>query len=185
MIKNRADVPVAWIYQMASNVRRNFQNQATPVSTPTPQIDNAMSSLNEALNELGRLRIRTNASKFNLDLPAEQARACVDAFIELLSSMVVPNSFAIPLDFELLRVMPEIVKSPYINIEPGMYVMYYNALYHGLSQIRGQGDPVGQGMYLKVLEAIPAWLEASGDTDLDGHTAALTVWTAITNHDCA
>lgn len=61
--------------------------------------------------------------------------------------------------------------------------MYYNALYFGLQQIRGPEDPVAQGMYLKVLESVPAWLDASGSTDLDGHTAALTAWTAINNHD--
>ncbi|KAH7080572.1 hypothetical protein BKA63DRAFT_591170 [Paraphoma chrysanthemicola] len=173
----------SWIYQMASNVRRDFQEKATPVSAPTPRIDNAMLSLNEALDELGQLRIRTDASKVKLNLTAEEARACVNAFIELLSNMVVPGVFAVPLDFDLMRIMPDITKSPYVNIEPGMYVMYYNALYYGLNQLRGQGDAMAQGMYVKILEAIPAWLESPGDTDLDGHTAALTAWTAITNHD--
>lgn len=60
--------------------------------------------------------------------------------------------------------------------------MYYNALYFGLHQIRGP-DPVAQGMYLKLLEAVPAWLDAAADTEMDGHTAALTAWTAINNHD--
>jgi len=53
----------------------------------------------------------------------------------------------------------------------------------GLQQLRGPGDPVAQGMYLKVLESVPAWLDTTIYTDMDGHTAALTAWTAINNHD--
>lgn len=168
---------------MASDVRRNFQSQTTPVSTPTPRIDDAMHTLNEALDDLGKLRIRTDACKVDLNLSSAEAKACIDAFMSLISNMVVPDVFAIPLDIELLRVIPDIAKSPYVNIDPGMYLMYYNALYYGLHQIRGAGDPVAQGMYLKVLEAVPAWLDEPGLTDLDGHTAALISWTAITNHD--
>jgi hypothetical protein len=151
--------------------------------TPTPQIDNAMFSLNEALEDLGRLRIRTDAGKLDLNLSSEEARACIDAFSHLINNLVLPEIFAVPIDVELLRVLPDITKSPYVNVDPGMWVMYYNALYYGLLQIRGPGDPVAQGMYLKVLEAVPVWLEGSTDTDLDGHTAALTAWTAINNHD--
>ncbi|KAF2032544.1 hypothetical protein EK21DRAFT_98927 [Setomelanomma holmii] len=173
----------SWIFQMASNVRRNFQNQATPVSTPASHIDNAMLSLNDALDELGRLRIRTDASKVNTQLSSDEAKACIDAFIRLIATMIVPDTFAIPLDFDFLRLIPDIVKSPYVNIEPGMYVMYYNALYYGLMQLRGLGDPIAQAMYFKVLETVPAWLETPDLTDLDGHIAALTAWTAITNHD--
>lgn len=61
-------------------------------------------------------------------------------------------------------------------------VVYYNALYFGLQQIRGP-DPIAQGMYLKLLEAVPAWLDTTTYTEMDGHTAALTAWTAIDNHD--
>jgi hypothetical protein len=168
---------------MASDVRRNFQSQTTPVSVPTPRIDDAMSSLNDALDDLGKLRIRTDACKANLNLTSTEARASIDAFVHFLQNMIVPDMFAIPIDIELLRMLPDIIKSPYVNIDAGMYVLYYNALYYGLHQIRGPGDPVAQGMYLKVLEAVPAWLDAQKDTDMDGHTAALTAWTAINNHD--
>ena len=66
----------SWIYRMASDVRRNFQEQNTPVSTPTLRIDDAMSSLNEALDELGKLRIRTKASEIDLSLSPEEVKAC-------------------------------------------------------------------------------------------------------------
>jgi hypothetical protein len=168
---------------MASDARRNFQSHATPVSTPTLQIDDAMLSLNDALDDLGKLRIRTDACKVDLNLSTEEAKVCVEAFIGLLDDMVVPDIFTTSVDIELLRVLPDIINSPYINIEPGMYVMYYNALYYGLNQIRGPGDAQAQGMYLKILEAVPAWLESPVVTEMDGHTAALTAWTATSNHD--
>ncbi|EAT85836.2 hypothetical protein SNOG_07185 [Parastagonospora nodorum SN15] len=146
-------------------------------------IDDAMLSLNDALNELGKLRIRTDACKVDLNLSVEEAKACVEVFIDLLDQMIVPDIFTSSIDLELLRVLPDIINSPYINIEPGMYVMYYNALYFGLNQIRGLGDAQAQGMYLKILEAVPAWLESNIVTEMDGHTAALTAWTATSNHD--
>ncbi|RDL40552.1 Uncharacterized protein BP5553_00531 [Venustampulla echinocandica] len=172
-----------WIYRMASDVRRNLQSQTTPISTPTPRIDDAMLSLSDALDDLGRLRIRTDARKVDLNLSPKEVRASVDAFVHLMSNMVVPDVFAAAIDVDLLRVLPDIIKSAYVKVDPGVYVMYYNALYYGLHQIRGAGDVVAQSMYLKVLEAVPAWLDASVDTDLDGYTAALTAWTAISNND--
>jgi hypothetical protein len=146
-------------------------------------IDDAMLSLNDALDELGKLRIRTNASKVDLNLTREEARACIDSFIDIMGDMVVPDIFTTTIDFDLLKMLPDIINSPYVNIEPGMYVLYFNALYYGLTHLRGLGDPVAQGMYLKILEAVPAWLESPGDTELDGHTAALMAWTATSNHD--
>jgi len=73
---------------MASDARRNFQSQATPISTPTPRIDDAMSSLNDALNDLGKLRIRTDACKLDLTLSTDEARACIDTFVHLASNML-------------------------------------------------------------------------------------------------
>jgi hypothetical protein len=168
---------------MASDARRNFQSHATPVSTPTLQIDHAMLSLNDALDDLGKLRIRTDACKVDLDLTPEEAKECIETFIEVLKNMLVPEVYASCIDVELLRLLPDIIDSPYVNISPSMYVMYYNALYYGLNDIRGTGDPIAQGMYLKILEAIPAWLDTPADTEMDGHTAALMAWTATNNHD--
>jgi hypothetical protein len=168
---------------MASDARRNFQSHTTPVSTPTLRIDDAMLSLNDALDDLGKLRIRTDACKVNLNLSVTEAKECVEAFIAVLLNMIVPDVFASSIDLELLRMLPDIINSPYVNIDPAMYVMYYNALYYGLNDLRGPGDPVAQAMYFKVLEAVPAWLDTPAETDMDGHTAALTAWTATNNHD--
>lgn len=168
---------------MASDVRRNLQSQETPIGTPTPRIDDAMLSLNEALDDLGRLRIRTHSREVEFDLSPEEVNASIDAFVHLMGNMVVPETFATPFDADLLRVLPNIIKSSYVKLDPGVYVTYYNALYYGLHQIRGPGDAAAQSMYLKVLEAVPAWLNSSADTDMDGFTAALTAWTAIVNND--
>lgn len=77
---------------MASDVRRNFQSQATPISIPTPRIDDALCSLNDALEDLGRLRIRTDACKLNLELSTEELQACIDAFIYIASNMIGKSS---------------------------------------------------------------------------------------------
>lgn len=155
---------------MASDVRRNFQSQATPVSTPAAQIDDALSSLNDALEDLGKLRIRTSPSKVDLTLTSNEIKAAIDAFVYLGSNMIIPDTFVVPIDVDILRMMPEMMKSSYVKVEPGVYVMYYNALCFGLQQLHGPADPVAHGMYLKVLEAIPAWLNATTVTDMDGCT---------------
>ncbi|CAO2650629.1 Nn.00g019210.m01.CDS01 [Neocucurbitaria sp. VM-36] len=173
----------SWVYRLATDTRRNFQNQTTPVSTPTPRIDNAMLSLNEALDDLGNLRVRADMFDADFSLSPKEAKECIDAFVSLMSTMVVPDIFTASLDIKLFYALPDIVDSPYINIDPGVRVMYYNALYYGLQQTRGPGGPLVQSAYMKVLEAVPAWLEASTETAMDGHTAALTAWTAINNQD--
>lgn len=142
-----------------------------------------MISLNEALDDLGNLRVRADVIKVDFNLSPKEAKGCIDAFIKLMSNMVVPDIFTKALDYKLLYALPTIVDSPYINIDPGLRVMYHNALYYGLQQIHGPGSPLVQAAYMKVLEAVPAWLEASTNTSMDGLTAALTSWTAINNQD--
>ncbi|KAJ4355099.1 hypothetical protein N0V95_003222 [Ascochyta clinopodiicola] len=83
-----------------------------------------MVSLNDALNELSKLRIRTNASKVDLNLTSEEAKACIKSFTEMMGSMVVPHNFATSIDLDLLEVLPDIINSPYVNIEPGILTSY-------------------------------------------------------------
>ena len=44
-------------------------------------------------------------------------------------------------------------------------------------------DGLAQKAYLKILECVPAWLDASSETELDSVVASLTTWTAINNQD--
>ncbi|KAF2131498.1 hypothetical protein P153DRAFT_365077 [Dothidotthia symphoricarpi CBS 119687] len=175
----------SWIYRMATDARRKFQSQTTPVSTPTPRIDDEMSSLNDALKDLGNLKIRPDltATKINLDLSTGELRQCVDIFVDHMGTMVVPDIFATALDVNLIRMLPDIVDSPYVRVDPSAYVMYYNAVHYGLYQLRGPGDARTQEAYLSLLRAVPTWLDANTETDMDGYTAALTSWTAINNLD--
>lgn len=119
--------------------------------------------------------------EFNLSVAESQD--CIDAFIKLLSTLVVPDAFTVSLDTNLLRTLPSIINSPYINIDPGLHVLYYNALSYGIQLARGPQDPLVQAAYLKILEAVPAWLDVSTESEIDGATAALTAWAAINNHD--
>lgn len=170
---------------MATDTRRKFQDQTTPISTPTPHIGDVMSSLNDALKDLGKLKIRADLSlsKVALDVSAAQYRQCIDAFAEFMSTMIAPGVFDDSLDINLIRILPDIVNSPYVKVDPGAYIMYYNAIHWGSHQSRGPGDSLTQAAYLKMLEAVPAWLDASTGTDMDGYTAALTTWTALNNLD--
>jgi hypothetical protein len=168
---------------MANVARRNFQT--TPIDSPTPRMDNVMSSLNDALEDLGKLKLRADlsASRTNLDISSEEALKCIDAFMEFMNNCVVPNIAILVVDVNLLRTLPNIIDSPYVQVAPGVHVMYYNALQYGLEQIRGPGDPIAQRAYLETLESVPRWLDDPNETDMDVITAALTSWTAISNSD--
>jgi hypothetical protein len=175
----------SWIYRLASDAKRQFQTQATPISTPTPQIDTDMSALNEALEDLAKLRLRSDLThpKVSLKIAPGEARQCIEAFIEMMNTLVVPDIFAIALDIELLRSLPNIIGSPYINVDAGVHVMYYSAIHYGLCHIRGPGHAQTQAAYLKALEHVPAWLDTPTETDMDGYTAAMAAWVAINNLD--
>ncbi|KAF2740046.1 hypothetical protein EJ04DRAFT_483631 [Polyplosphaeria fusca] len=178
----------SWIYQLASDTRHNLQNHATPIDTPvTSTVDSAMSSLNDALVDLGNLRVRSDKYDARISVSSEEASACVEAFLDMLSSLVVPEIFTAVPELKILRAIPNIIDSPYVNIDPTIRVLYYNALYYGLIQLHGYAEPRAQGAYFKCLEAVPAWLKATqkgiSRDGLDIHTAALTAWTAVNNFD--
>lgn len=142
-----------------------------------------MSSLNEALEDLARLRVRTDACQVGLILSIQEQKQCVEAFLRLTYNMIIPDTNIIPFDVKLLRSMPDLIDSPYVKFDPGMYVLYYNALYYGIQEIRGPEGSSTRAIYLRILEAVPAWLDCPKLTEFDGHIAALTSWTAVTSHD--
>ncbi|KNG51276.1 hypothetical protein TW65_01291 [Stemphylium lycopersici] len=72
-----------------------------------------MSSLNEALEDLGRLRVRTEALNVEFDLSPAESRACIDRFADVMINMVIPDTFASTLiDVSLLKALPEVINSP-------------------------------------------------------------------------
>ncbi|KAG9186952.1 hypothetical protein G6011_10060 [Alternaria panax] len=143
-----------------------------------------MSALNEAIEDLGKLRVRTEALSVDFKISPAEARSCIDEFASIISTMLVPDAFTDSLvDVGLLRALTEIIDSPFVNVDPGMRVMYYNAMYYGLQSMEGPGGDRTKKAYMKVLESVPAWLESPNDTSMDVHTAALSAWTAMTCHD--
>ncbi|XPS74883.1 hypothetical protein M3J09_006996 [Ascochyta lentis] len=175
----------SWIYRMANDTKRCFQSQTTPISSPIAQIDTVMSALNDALEDLGKLKLRADLteSRVSLSIAPEEALQCIEAFIEMMNTLVVPDIFATALDVDLLKTLPSIIGSPYVNVDPGVHVMYFAALHYGLHQIRGPGHILAQAAYLKALEHVPAWLDSQTETEMDGYTAAMTSWVAINNLD--
>ncbi|KAF2866738.1 hypothetical protein BDV95DRAFT_583707 [Massariosphaeria phaeospora] len=184
--------PESWIYRMANETTLNFEKantcgpSSTASNTPAAQIGNAMSGLHEALEDLAKFRIRVDGNVREghaLKVTPDEGKACVEAFFEMVNALVVPDIFLICINMDVLRAIPDIIESPYVNVDPGIRILYYNALYYGIHKVRGAKTPLAQAAYRKVLETVPSWLESSAGGDLDGHTAALTAWTAINNFD--
>lgn len=175
----------SWIYRAATNTKRQFQSQTTPISTPTPQIDTDMTALNEALEDLGKLRLRADLTqgKVHLAITPEEAKQCLESFFAMMDTLVVPGIFATTLDVNLLRSLPYIIGSQHIIVDPGVHVMYFAAIHYGLTRTRGPGHALAHTAYLKALEHVPAWLDASTETDMDGYTAAISAWVAVNNLD--
>ncbi|KAF2711811.1 hypothetical protein K504DRAFT_229901 [Pleomassaria siparia CBS 279.74] len=176
--------PDSWIYRLAVDAKRNFERVNTPVGTDV--IDTSMSQLSQALEALGRLRIRSNADtsqNHSLNLTPEQGKECVDQFLSMVHQLLVPSIFDFCSGLDVLQHIPSIISSPYVSIEPCVRVAYYNALYYGLYKIHGPGNDLAQAAYFKLLESVPAWLAVASGSIMDVCTAALTTWTTIANSD--
>ena len=147
-----------------------------------------MSTLNEALDDLGKLKIRVieeRSSTNALNLSSAESRECIDTFLHLFRDIFMIEIFGmngIP-EVSTLYSFAELVSSPYVTFDAVLHVLYWNAVYYGLHQTYGPNEARTQAAYRKVLNAVPAWLASPAETDLDGWTAALTAWTAIVNFD--
>lgn len=83
-----------------------------------------MLALNEALDDLGKLRVRTEALCVDFNISPAEARACIDGFFDIMTSMFIPDAFANSMvDLNFLRALPEILDSPFVNVDPCMRVM--------------------------------------------------------------
>jgi hypothetical protein len=83
-----------------------------------------MLALNEALEDLGKLRVRTEALNVDFKISPAEARSCIDRFVSVMTSMLVPDAFANSMvDVSFLRALPEVLDSPFVNVDPGMRVM--------------------------------------------------------------
>jgi hypothetical protein len=83
-----------------------------------------MLALNEALDDLGKLRVRTEALCVDFKISPTEARSCIDGFVDIMTSMFIPNSFINSVvDVSFLRALPEVIDSPFVSVDPGMRVM--------------------------------------------------------------
>ncbi|KAF2018874.1 hypothetical protein BU24DRAFT_447492 [Aaosphaeria arxii CBS 175.79] len=184
----------SWIHRLASDTKRNFekvniQSHQSPADTPASlTVDTAMCALTKALDDLANLRIRDEVrpKRLALKLTPDKARECIKIFMEVIQAMVIPQAFTSGIDLAILNVIPDVIESSmssYVNIDPCIKVIYYNALYYGLRRIDGPGSELAQAAYCMCLEAVPGWLNTTAGTDLDAQTAALTAWTACNQFD--
>lgn len=100
-------------------------------------------------------------------------------FREMIKTLIIPDllpeMLISSLDLELIEVLPDLLNSPYVEVDPAMRVVYYNALFFGFHRLRGPGNEFSKLAYFKVLEAVPEWLTKATGTELDALCAAVTV----------
>ncbi|KAF2192197.1 hypothetical protein K469DRAFT_307028 [Zopfia rhizophila CBS 207.26] len=181
----------SWFYQMAHNAKNSIdkvnKHCQTPIDTPmTNTVDTAITALNDALEDLRNLKIISDRGVPNrpaLDLSPEEGKECIKSFLNMLEHTLLPDALSIFPELMVLNVMPDIVESPYVTVDPAAKVLYYNALYYGLYRTGGKGSAVFQQAYLKCLESVPAWLDVACGSILDCLGASLTAWTSINNFD--
>jgi hypothetical protein len=79
-------ITAAWIYRLASDTRKKFEkvntmHHNTPTDTPDSHtVDDAISGLNDALDDLGNIRVRSEERLRrapDLHITPEEARACI------------------------------------------------------------------------------------------------------------
>ncbi|KAF1993490.1 hypothetical protein P154DRAFT_582758 [Amniculicola lignicola CBS 123094] len=183
--------PESWIYRLANDARHNFekvntQSQLTSALTPASTVGPAMTALDEALEDLGKLRIRSDQGILKdhaFQISSGTAKACINAFIEILGSMVVLELIVNSFELDILKALPDVINSPFVSIDPALRVLYYNGLFYGLHKMHGPGNEFSQGAYYKCLEAVPAWLDAATGSEMDIYAAAITCWTSVQNFD--
>jgi hypothetical protein len=168
---------------MATNARGSFLNAD---KEPPVHAGNAMSVLDEAIDDLGKLKVRpVGGQPAKLELSSTTSKDCIDTFIHMFATMFMVDVFGkngFP-GVDTLHALPDLISSPYVTLDPGLHVLYYNAMFYGLYQSRGPGDVNTQASYRKMLDSVPAWLASPSEKDLDGWTSTLSTWTAIFNFD--
>lgn len=97
-------------------------------------------------------------------------------FLDAVAHVLKPEYFKDVFDLSILPIMPELVDSPHVQVDPVMRVIYYSALYFGLHrqgprQVKGQA----QAAYYKCLEVVPPWLRTARGTVTDVYAACFTV----------
>ncbi|KAL5314041.1 hypothetical protein ACEPPN_018465 [Leptodophora sp. 'Broadleaf-Isolate-01'] len=147
-------------------------------------MDDAMSALDDALHELGTVRVRRDRNRNACQkMSPSQAVECIEASTSFLEDLCVWHVFTGALDYDLLRKLPYVIDSPFVQIDPSIHVQYYSMLYYGSSKLFKPGNTFSEDAYLTMLEVVPAWLDASTDTLADVHTATMMVWAALSMLD--
>ncbi|KAI9375565.1 hypothetical protein BJX61DRAFT_118412 [Aspergillus egyptiacus] len=102
----------------------------------------------------------------------------------LTSVRYIPFSpFEPLLDEHILKALPRIFASPYVQVDPAMKVVYYCAVFFG----QCCGTPIEQSTipqtYYKCMVMSRDWLKSATGTEMDLLAAMMTSWLAINNFD--
>ncbi|KAK2794501.1 hypothetical protein FQN52_008079 [Onygenales sp. PD_12] len=175
------------IYQLVNEAKDTTlgtlacQDSLTPENAPS-NMNNAITALNSALEELGNLTVSSNEESLPepRDLfTRDEARQCVgDAF-----DYPPCSPFIYGVDRDFMKAMPETIDSSLVQIDPAVRLLYFNLLFHGQNMGQRKSSTVANSVYVKCLQEVSAWQKSAKGTIMDIIAASVTAWTAISAFD--
>ncbi|KAL4952086.1 hypothetical protein BDW69DRAFT_168565 [Aspergillus filifer] len=184
-----------YVYQMVSGAKDSLEtitSQGRLASNPESPwnqstVDGAITRLDTALIQLAAPSPRPDGgptTDAKSTLPIADVKRYIDTFLDMiLPCLSIFGAFSNAVDSDLLRAMPHIIDSPYVQVEPVMRVIYYCAIYLCQSIGTVEEQQLGIKTYYKCLQLAPKWLETATGTELDLFAASIIVWLAINNFD--
>ncbi|PGH14915.1 hypothetical protein AJ79_02778 [Helicocarpus griseus UAMH5409] len=178
-----------FVYSMVNGAKNDIENLKvtgrfmSPGSPEAvrPAVERALTDLNSAL---GTLRERMPGSDFDPAGAPESTVSLDDLERHIETVRYIPFSpFEPLLDAHILKALPRLLASPYVQVDPAVKVVYYCAIFFGQSC----GTPVEQSTtpqtYYKCIVMARDWLRSATGTEMDVLAAMMTSWLAINNFD--
>lgn len=193
---------LVWVYKMVKGAKKHIENLKitghfmSPSSPEAvrPAVDRALTDLNKALGTLHERMPGSNrddpsapvytASLDDLERHIECKYILRPMAFQLIISIIVflktvryvPFSpFEPLLDAQVLKALPRLLASPYVQVDPAMKVVYYCAIFFGQSC----GSPIEQRTtpqtYYNCVVIARDWLKSASGTEMDLLAAMMTV----------
>ncbi|KAF2420356.1 hypothetical protein EJ08DRAFT_598435, partial [Tothia fuscella] len=129
--------------------------------------------LNEALDEVQARRQRTFAIRYiteDVTISKEMARNWIDCYF----TMMTTDIFLGLIDRKLIELVPDLLESSHVTLDPAVLVVYFGILYHGCSLSDESDYPFGKAsskyvekLYIACLRSIPGWQREAKGTSTD------------------
>ncbi|KAH7129770.1 hypothetical protein B0J13DRAFT_132235 [Dactylonectria estremocensis] len=127
--------------------------------------------LKKAVDQVRDLRLRGLATSVITDttqIPTDLAKFWIQNYFTHVSACM----FLSVVDRRVIEVLPDILRLPYIHIEPPILVIYHCILYHGcVLTVSNKSSLVGvayaRACYINCLRSIPVWQNSATGTMMD------------------